>query len=36
MRKPWIKIPEKSDFSIHNIPFGVFYTEKTEPDWGLP
>ena len=35
MRKPWIKIPEKSDFSIHNIPFGVFYTEKTGTRLGI-
>jgi len=25
---PWIDIPENSDFSIHNIPFGIFYSEK--------
>ena len=25
---PWIDIPENSDFSIHNIPFGIFYSKK--------
>ncbi len=24
--KPWIEIPEDSDFSIHNLPFGIFST----------
>ena len=28
MMDPWIDIPENSDFSIHNIPFGIFYSEK--------
>ena len=25
---PWVDIPENSDFSIHNIPFGIFFSEK--------
>ena len=27
----WIDVPEDSDFSIHNIPFGVFKTENLPP-----
>ncbi len=26
-RPPWIDIPEGSDFSIHNLPFGIFSRE---------
>src|SRR5688572_15687273 len=26
--KPWIELKEGSDFSIHNIPFGI-YSDKT-------
>ena len=26
MNKSWVNIDDKSDFSIHNIPFGVFKT----------
>ena len=28
MMDPWVDIPENSDFSIHNIPFGIFFSEK--------
>ena len=24
----WIDISEHSDFSIHNIPFGIFFSEE--------
>lgn len=27
-RKPWINVPENSDFPIQNIPFGVFITKE--------
>jgi len=30
-----IDIPENSDFSIHNIPFGIFSTKGTEPRVGV-
>jgi fumarylacetoacetase len=26
--EPWVDIPKNSDFSIHNIPFGIFFSEK--------
>jgi fumarylacetoacetase len=29
--KTWISIPEKSDFSIYNIPFGVYSTGSKKP-----
>ncbi len=29
--RSWIDIPEDSDFSLYNIPFGVFKTDKTNP-----
>jgi len=32
---PWIDIPENSDFSIHNIPFGIFYSEKISARVGV-
>ena len=28
MMDPSVDIPENSDFSIHNIPFGIFFSEK--------
>ena len=28
MMEPWVDIPKNSDFSIHNIPFGIFFSEK--------
>lgn len=30
-----INIPEQSDFSIHNLPFGVFSTSDTSPRVGI-
>ena len=30
-----INIPENSDFSIHNIPFGIFSTEERSPRIGV-
>ena len=30
-----INIPENSDFSIHNIPFGIFSTEDRSPRVGV-
>ncbi len=30
-----IKIPENSDFSIHNIPFGIFSTKNRSPRVGV-
>ena len=27
-RKSWVNIPENSDFTIHNIPFGIFSTKQ--------
>ena len=30
-----INIPENSDFSIHNIPFGIFSTSNTTPRTGV-
>jgi fumarylacetoacetase len=29
--KTWISIPEKSDFSIYNIPFGIYSTGSKKP-----
>lgn len=29
--KTWISIPNQSDFSIYNIPFGIFSTHSTKP-----
>lgn len=29
--KTWITIPEQSDFTIHNIPFGIYSTPTTKP-----
>ncbi len=28
MLKPWLPIPHDSDFSIHNLPFGIFSDER--------
>ena len=30
-----IDISPQSDFSIHNIPFGIFSTENTKPRVGV-
>lgn len=29
--KTWISIPNQSDFTIYNIPFGIYSTAKTKP-----
>lgn len=31
----WLPIPESSDFSIHNIPFGIFSTNRFGPRVGV-
>ncbi|HKK76297.1 MAG TPA: fumarylacetoacetase [Saprospiraceae bacterium] len=31
----WLRIPESSDFSIHNIPFGIFSTNRFGPRIGV-
>ena len=28
MPKTWLNIPHNSDFSVHNLPFGVFSTKE--------
>ncbi|MFT6722932.1 MAG: fumarylacetoacetase [Flavobacteriaceae bacterium] len=33
--KTWIHVPDQSDFSIYNIPFGVFSIENTDPRLGV-
>ena len=35
MHTPWISIPKKSDFSIHNLPFGIFSTSNRKPRIGI-
>lgn len=30
-RKSWVEVPSDSDFSIQNIPFGIFKTSNTNP-----
>ena len=30
-----IKIPPHSDFSIYNLPFGIFSTDQTDPRVGV-
>ncbi len=32
---PWIEIPEDSDFSIHNLPFGIFSTDELSKRVGV-
>lgn len=32
---PWINIPEDSDFSIHNLPFGIFSTNELSKRVGV-
>ena len=29
MRQPWIDVPHNSDFSIHNLPYGIFSTNDS-------
>ena len=33
--KTWIDIPTNSDFSVYNLPFGIFSTEHTQKRVGL-
>lgn len=33
--KTWVHIPEQSDFSIYNIPFGIFSTNTKTPRVGI-
>ncbi len=33
--KSWVEVPEKSDFPIQNLPFGIFQTEYLEPGAGV-
>ena len=33
--KPWIDIPENSDFSIYNLPFGIFSTRSAGKRVGI-
>ncbi|WP_010180744.1 fumarylacetoacetase [Aquimarina agarilytica] len=33
--KTWIHIPKQSDFSIYNIPFGIFSSKKRKPRVGI-
>jgi len=35
MLDPWIEIPENSDFTIYNIPFGIFRTPETMARAGI-
>lgn len=32
--KTWVEVPENTDFSIQNIPFGVFKTANLKPRVG--
>lgn len=32
---PWVEIPANSDFSIHNLPFGIFSTKGLTPRVGV-
>ena len=31
----WLNLPSDSDFSIHNLPFGIFSTDKQKPQVGV-
>ncbi len=33
--KTWVPIPENSDFTINNIPFGIFSTPSIQPRVGI-
>src|SRR5688572_19051648 len=33
--KSWVEIPEKSDFPIQNLPFGIFKTKYLTPVAGV-
>ncbi|MES2629357.1 MAG: fumarylacetoacetase, partial [Bacteroidota bacterium] len=34
-RKSWIEIPDGSDFTLQNLPFGVFKTDFFKPRVGV-
>ena len=29
--KTWVSIPNQSDFTIYNIPYGIYSTDSTKP-----
>ena len=33
--KSWVAVPENSDFSIQNLPFGIFKTSSLTPRVGV-
>lgn len=33
--RPWLTVPEDSDFSIYNLPFGIFSSEEEAPRLGI-
>lgn len=33
--KSWVQIPKASDFSIYNLPFGIFQTKRISPRAGI-
>lgn len=33
--KSWVQIPKDSDFSIYNLPFGIFQTKRISPRAGI-
>lgn len=33
--KTWVHVPKNSDFSIYNLPFGIFSTKNTDPRIGI-
>jgi fumarylacetoacetase len=33
--KSWVHIPKDSDFSIHNLPFGIFSSKGQSPTVGV-
>jgi fumarylacetoacetase len=33
--KSWVAVPENSDFSIQNLPFGIFKTANLTPRVGV-
>ena len=33
--KSWVQIPKNSDFSIYNLPFGIFQTKRISPRAGI-
>jgi fumarylacetoacetase len=33
--KSWVSVPKNSDFSIYNLPFGIFQTKRISPRAGI-